>query len=154
MSDGAPNGYSIVTFDGKKASFEYKAARKPADYQMEIDAPDEIAAADAEKTEVVVNVFAGSERSTVEMRVDGAGEWAAMERTIRVDPKYARMKEAEKSLGKAIRGLPMKDPDKSTHIWRALLPNIRTPGAHRIEVRTTDVFGQTYVTHRAFRVVI
>ena len=40
MSDGAPNGYSIVTFDGNEYSIRFKAARRPADHQMNIYAPE------------------------------------------------------------------------------------------------------------------
>ena len=29
MRDGAPNGYSIITFDGAKATFDFKASRFP-----------------------------------------------------------------------------------------------------------------------------
>jgi 3',5'-cyclic AMP phosphodiesterase CpdA len=45
MSDGGPNGYSMVTFDGRKYDIEFKPARRPADHQMNIHAPEEIAAA-------------------------------------------------------------------------------------------------------------
>ena len=47
------------------------------------DAADEGAAA----TEVLVNVFAGSERSRVEMRL-GGGPWRTMQRTPRADPLF------------------------------------------------------------------
>src|SRR5690606_24780326 len=50
MADGAPNGYTIVTFDGPTYAMRFKAARRPADHQMTIFAPDEIAAADLAST--------------------------------------------------------------------------------------------------------
>lgn len=40
MSDGGPNGYSIMEFDGKNYSFEFRAAGRPASYQMNIYAPE------------------------------------------------------------------------------------------------------------------
>ena len=77
MRDGAPNGYSIITFDGAKATFDFKASRFPANHQLRIHAPVALAAADVAKTSVYVNVFAGSEKSTVKLRVNG-GKWTPL----------------------------------------------------------------------------
>lgn len=68
MSDGAPNGYSVVTFDGTRYSVRYKAARRPDSYQMDIKAPD-VVVDDGKVAKISVNVFGGSERSTVDMQV-------------------------------------------------------------------------------------
>ncbi|MEZ6066937.1 MAG: calcineurin-like phosphoesterase family protein [Planctomycetaceae bacterium] len=38
MKDGAPNGYSIISFDGVEYRLDYRAAGRSPDYQMEIDA--------------------------------------------------------------------------------------------------------------------
>ena len=40
MADGAPKGYSLITFDGNQYSIRYKASRRPVDYQMNIFAPE------------------------------------------------------------------------------------------------------------------
>jgi hypothetical protein len=98
MRDGAPNGYSIITFDGDRYSIEFRPARRPADYQMNIYAPDEIEQAKAGDTEVLVNVFAGSERSKVEMRVGNDGPWTAMQKIVAKDPCYVAVKNAEEAL--------------------------------------------------------
>jgi hypothetical protein len=135
MADGTPNGWWTVTFDGNACSIVFKAARRPADYQMNVYAPEEIAAANVANTEILVNVFAGSERSTVEMHV-GKGPWIKMEKVSREDPAIA-------ALGYA---------SKCTHMWQANLPPGLTPGTHLIEVRTTDMFGQTYTGRRLIRV--
>lgn len=152
MRDGAPNGYSIMSFDGNRYSIEFKAARRPADDQMSIDAPEQIPARDTAKTEVLVNVFAGSERSRVEMRIDGAGDWITMQRVEREDPYYARLKAAEKE------PIPPRGPRlpaiiKSPHLWAANLPANVPPGSHLIHVRTTDMFGHTYTGQRVIRVL-
>jgi DNA repair exonuclease SbcCD nuclease subunit len=39
MNDGAPNGYSVITFDGNTYSVRFKAARRPENYQMNIYMP-------------------------------------------------------------------------------------------------------------------
>lgn len=150
MNDGAPNGYSILTFDGQKYSIRYKAARRPADYQMNIYAPEVVNSADA-AAEVLVNVFAGSPRSKVEMRLGEDGTWTPMERVPRPDPAYMRLKELEAGPNPPP-GRRLPAPRLSPHIWRATLPSSLPPGAQKIEVRTTDIFGQTYTAYRVIRV--
>lgn len=152
MSDGTPNGYSIVTFDGNRYSVRYKVARRPADYQMNIYAPDVVKAAAASTQEVLVNVFAGTDKSRVEMRL-GGGPWIAMEKTAREDPAYMQMKKAEagwppERLRRS--GLPAAIP--SPHMWRAMLPANPAAGTHVLTVRTTDMFGQTWTAHRVLTV--
>lgn len=151
MADGAPNGYSIVTFDKHAYSVRFKAARRPAEHQMTIFAPEVIAAADATATEVVVNVFAGSEKSTVELRLGESGEWVAMTQTMMKDPYYLAMKELEPKLPEEA-GRKLPNPADSHHIWTGKLPAGAGAGVHLIHVRTTDMFGQTYTDQRSIRV--
>jgi hypothetical protein len=155
MRDGAPNGYSTITFDGHRYSIEFKAARRPTNHQMNIYAPEEIAAADAPKTEVLVNVFAGSEKSTVEMRLGETGEWIKMERVAVEDPAYVATKKLETQIAAVLKPLPwleLPNAIKSPHIWRATLPANPPKGTPTIYVRTTDMFGQTYTDQRVIRI--
>lgn len=151
MRDGAPNGYTIITFDGHRYDMTYKAARRPADEQMSIWAPETVAPADASKVEVVVNVYAGSSRSTVEMRV-GEAPWGKLAHVSRPDAYFAEMKALEKS-STPPPGRKLPDAIPSPHIWVGKLPEGLAPGTHRIEVRTTDMFGKTYESSRLIRVV-
>ncbi|MGE0000824.1 MAG: calcineurin-like phosphoesterase C-terminal domain-containing protein [Fimbriimonadaceae bacterium] len=146
MRDGAPPGYSVFTFDGSDYRIEFRAAGRPADYQMNITAPD----AASEGFEFFVNVFGGSERSTVEYSFAGS-EWAPMERTVEADPGYVELVAREGEVAAPFRKLPAAE--KSTHLWKARLELTVEPGTHPLHVRTTDMFGQTYVTSRAIRVV-
>ena len=151
MNDGAPNGYAIATFDVTSYSIEYKAARRPADYQMNIYLPDEILAADTEKTEVLVNVFAGSEKSNVEMRVDD-GKWSPLKQTRTIDPFCLRMYQDNQFNEKEALGYRFDEPSETSHMWKGSLPGLQ-PGAHAIEVRTRDMFGHTYSARKAIRVL-
>jgi len=150
MRDGAPNGYSIITFDGTSYSVRFKAARRPDDHQMTIFAPDEIRADEIAETEVIANVFAGSQRSTVEMRVGDKGPWQPMTLVNRVDPYYIMLKAQETQLQNVERPLPA--PRKSTHLWSASLPVDTQPGMQIIHVRTTDMFDQTYTGQRIIHI--
>jgi len=149
MGDGTPNGYSVMTFDGISYSIRFKAARKPDNYQMNIYAPDSVESTKTGATEMLVNVFAGSERSKVEMRF-GEGDWINMELVSVTDPACTETKNFETSLGPYEREL--SDPCKSTHIWKANLPKDVAPGTYLIQVRTTDMFGQTYKACRVINV--
>lgn len=169
MRDGAPNGYSILTFDGHDYDIEFRPASRPRSYQMNIDAPEEVEAAAAGGVEVLVNVFAGSEESTVEMRVGESAAWTPLERVAVEDPFYAATKDREDALlaaamaAREARGekpgrvtelpfIPLPEVVKSPHIWRGRLPEGLPPGTHLIEVRTTDRFGKTYADRRSIRV--
>ncbi len=162
MSDGGPNGYSIITFDGHNYSIEYRAARRPADHQMNIFAPDEVAADATGDTEVLVNVFAGSERSKTEIRFAANEPWRVMERVVRNDPYFKQLKRRETALseqlpasekGANLPWLPLPRPHATEHLWRATLPTDMPVGIATIQVRTTDLFGQTYQDQRSIRVV-
>ncbi len=151
MRDGAPNGYTIATFEGNQFRLRFKAARRPADHQMSIWAPEAVTSADAATTDVLVNVFAGTERSTVEMRFGESGAWRPLERRPGHDPYFSALKALEK--GKTPPpGRKLPDLIASPHIWAAPLPANPPPGSHFIHVRTTDLFGQTYEACRVIRI--
>lgn len=153
MRGGAPNGYSVFSFDGHEYSIEFRAAGAPAGYQMNIYAPEETALADAESTPVLANVFGGSEQSIVEIRVDD-GDWLVMLKVDKPDPEYAETYERDKVQQRPYRGLPA--PIRSRHLWEVSLGALfgDTPpsvGTHMIEVRTVDMFGQIYISQRVLR---
>lgn len=148
MRDGAPHGYSVFSFDGNQYTIEFRAARRPADYQMNIIAVDVIEAGAVDLT-FHANVFGGSERSKVEFSFAG-GPWTAMERTIAPDPWYVQLAARDKDLKPPYR--PLSGAANSTHLWKGRVVGRHTPGTYALHVRTTDMFGQTYVASRAIRV--
>jgi hypothetical protein len=175
MSDGTPNGYSIITFDGNRYDVTYKVARRPADYQMNIWAPEAVPASDT-AAEVVVNVFAGTEHDRVEMRVDGTEAWMPLAHAPGVDPYiqeiWARQlrlythvaqkggaETVDENLLKATarelqdlvgRGVPQ--PKDTKHLWRGTLPAGLPAGYHLLQVRTVDRYGKEHAGRRVFRV--
>ncbi len=152
QSDGVPNGYSIVTIQGNQYKIRFKAARRPAGFQMLIHLPEEIRQAETDTTEVVVNVFAGSPESRTAMRLNGEGEWITMSQTERECPFYLVVHALDTELPESA-GLKLPNPNVTAHIWVANLPANIPEGVHRVDVQTTDMFGQTYLDHRLFRVV-
>lgn len=149
MRDGAPNGYSIFTFDGHSYSIEYRAARRPSDYQMNIYAPEAVSPAEAHRTLITANVFGGSEKSIVELSL-GDNAWQKMNKVSKVDPRYEESYKRDATLKTPYRPLP--GPEKSTHIWEGTLPRNPKPGTYRLQVRTTDMFGHKYTGSRVIRI--
>jgi hypothetical protein len=151
MADGAPNGYSIITFDGTDYVLDYKAAGRPKSYQMQIHAPEAVAADRPQPAEVLVNVFNGSEKSRVEMRVGRNRTWTPLELRRAIDPAFQATYERDTALADN----PWTDlpaPKSSTHLWQGALPGDLPVGAHLIEIRTTDMHGRTYEGRRVLRV--
>lgn len=150
MGDGAPNGHLRFRFDGNSYSFEFRAAARPAEHQMAIHAPHAAPAGTA--ATVHANVFAGSERSVVELRLGGEGPWLPMLRVEAPDPLYAEARAREEALApRPGRSLP--EPYPSSHLWRAELPLDVEPGVRAIEVRTVDAFGSSHADRRLIRVL-
>ncbi|MEO1999747.1 MAG: calcineurin-like phosphoesterase C-terminal domain-containing protein, partial [Planctomycetaceae bacterium] len=151
MADGAPNGYSIMSFDGQKYALDFRAAGRSADYQMQIHAPELIRRSQASDTDVYVNVFNGSERSVVEMRLGHKQGWQKMERTVAIDPAFKTVVDNEAAVkDKTWRALP--NPKPSTHLWRARLPEQLDSGTHLIEIRATDWQQKRHTAQRVIRV--
>lgn len=153
MRDGAPNGYSILSFDGTKYKLDFKAAGYPADYQMRIHAPDSVAIADLTDTAVYANVFNGSERSKVELQIGDAGEWVAMEQAREVDPNYKAIFDREAAaLAKKATWRKLSNPIPSSHLWKTTLPAQLASGTHVLRVRATDQRGREYSAERTIKV--
>lgn len=151
MRDGAPNGYTIITFDGKKAAVDFKAARSPADYQMNIFAPDSVKKETVSETVIYANVFGGSERSRVEMAFDERGPWIPMKKVLEPDPFFSKLKATERDYPLPGRKLPAIIP--SPHLWKANLPNGLGAGTQTIIVREIDLIGRTHWGRRVITVI-
>jgi hypothetical protein len=150
MTDGSPNGYTVLSVDGNDYSFRYKAARRPADYQMTITAPEKVSAAQAAEANIVVNVFAASQRATVEMRLGEDGAWTPMTRQRRVDPYVEAFYNREKAIDpeQATWGYPQE----SNHLWVARLPANPPAGMTVLYVRVVDRFGAMHTGRRLIRI--
>ncbi len=152
MRDGAPNGYAIVDFNGRRATLTFKAAGLPASKQMNVILPGNLTVASAPTNLVYVNVFNGSERSVVEYRIDGRGPWVALEKVMENDPSYVVRKKAEEANPPAIPPYrKMGEPILSPHLWKGTLPALKA-GEHQLEVRTKDYQRRRYREVHGFTV--
>lgn len=162
MRDGSPNGYSIVTFEGTDYSIRFKAARRPADHQIWIHAPEAVET--GQRAAIYANVFAGSERSQVHLRIrdrptptalpardSQLGRWTPMTLTREPDPAFLALRERENA-ALAEDEKPLPHPNPSPHLWRLERDFELAPGRYWLEVRSIDMFGQEDRALRALRV--
>ena len=155
MSDGGPNGYSIMEFDGQNYMLEMRAASRSADYQMNLYAPESVAQEDVEKTTLIANIFNGSSKTQVSFRVVNQhgkfGNWYPMDATTMIDPAFAEEKKREEAVpDRPWSLLPAAHP--TPHIWKSRLPADIPAGTHVLEVRATNLIGKQVTGRRILRV--
>lgn len=152
MRDGVPNGYASILFSENKAEIRYKAARRPADFQMSVYSPDSVESANAGDVTVFANVFNGWERSKVQMSLNGSDEWVDLEQTLEDrDPFLQAAFEREPESPQA----PWRrasSPIPTYHLWKGKLPAGLPVGIHQITVRATDVNGTWQKAERIIRI--
>ncbi|MCC5908258.1 MAG: calcineurin-like phosphoesterase family protein [Balneolaceae bacterium] len=141
QQDGVPKGYHLFHFNGSSYSELYKAAGKPWDYQMRIESPGGgITREELGETDLMVNVFNGSERSEVRYRVN-EGDWVEMERQeIAYSPFFTELYADYQ-----------QNATPTNHIWSAPLPDL-PEGSHRITAWTRDMYGQEFTQTKVVEV--
>lgn len=149
MSDGAPNGYSVLSFDGNKYSLEFVGAGNDRGRQMRIHLSDEVSA--KQKTRFHVNVFDGSSRSKVAFSLNGV-DWTECQQVAEPDPLFQSLWDAEQTQQPPPK-LKLTKPTISSHLWAGELPVGLSPGTHLLRIRTEDMHGKQYTDERSFRVV-
>ena len=149
MSDGAPNGYSVLSFDERGYQINFKAAG--SDEQMGIRIDDIIPLNKAADYEVAVNVYNGSDKTKVRMSVDSISDWLPMEKRKEVDPWLKKLSEAEKGITPAIEP-QLSTPSPSPHLWFGKLPGNLEQGLYLLKVEATDMHGQVFASRQTFRI--
>ncbi len=165
--DGTPNGYHVLEVDGVDMTVRFKAAGQPEDFQMRIVFDvhhggggvdgmrdfrpgelldgrmnvDQVPAA-----AVYVNLFDGGPNSTVEFSI-GGGEVIEMRRVLLIDPWINEV---------LIRNPDTKktwvQPQASSHLWTADLPDALRPGVYTLSVRAIDEFGREHHAHQVVEI--
>lgn len=154
MTDGAPNGFSTISFDGTDYRIDFHAAGRSANYQMALHAPDVVKSAESAKSSLFANVFNGSEKTVVEMRIGNAGIWLPMKHVREVDPKLQSVYDREANVLSKDKTLfrQLSKPKPSTHLWRLNFPAELRAGTHMIFVRARDTKNREYRGNRVLRV--
>jgi len=151
MADGAPNGYSIMSFDGTDYSLEFFASGRSKDYQMLVQCPEVVTSEASGETDLYANVFNANDKSVVQFRMSEDSPWLSMEKVFENDPNYIRVFELQESLGKTPWST-VPGPRKSTHLWKAKLPSDLKAGTHLIQVHAENSDGTKSDGYRVLRV--
>jgi len=165
--DGSPRGFYLMEVDGTDATVRFQATGKPADHQMRITLDPGFPRSSIDirrdyrhgellgnrfdmsqlfSTRVLVNLFEGGPRSTVEFQI-GDAPATKMHRVVRTDPFVEEVFQREADTMKS-----WVEAEPTTHIWEAPLPEGLQPGAHTITVRATDEYGRLHTEHKVFEI--
>ena len=165
--DGTPNGYHILEVDGTEAEVRFKAAGKPADHQMRVMfdvahhthnahiygdhemgelLDGEMAANELPAASLLVNLFDGGPRSSVEFKV-GDGGWRDMRHVRQIDLHVNELFQRNPDSVK-----PWVEAEPSSHVWKADLPDQLSAGTYTVTVRASDAFGRTHHAHKVLEV--
>ncbi len=154
MADGAPNGYSIISFDGHNYRLRFKAAGRPADYQMQIHAPNAVQKSSESAVEVTANIFNGSKDTKVQLCIN-RNEAMDMQQIIAIDPFYERIERDERERLAKLKEqaesgerpwIALPKPKDSSHLWRTSLAIADLePGVHVLRV-TAQIDDEQVVT--------
>ena len=167
QTDGAPNGFHILSVDGTDYTTTLVPAHDPARGQMRIMLDSQLHGASKEvirdypagtllagpiaaerlgSTRLVVNLFDGGPRSKVEASIGGSS-YAALSKVERLDPFVVEVYERNRDSKK-----PWVEAGQSSHIWQMPLPPGLEPGTHRVAVRATDEYGHARVASMVLEV--
>lgn len=137
MSDGTPNCYTILHINKNECKLSWKAARRPADFQMHIDVPEFVLADSTMNIKVIANIFNALPSAEVKMKIGPYGNWYPMERNPVQDPYRIRAQELDKQLGN-VPWRPLGNTGASEHIWTAEPKLKLDPGVYVIYVKAVD----------------
>ena len=152
MRDGTPKGYAFIHFKGNQYNINYKVAGKPDNYQMEIFHPKVVAKAKRNKSNLYVNFFMGKKGDLVEYRIN-QGKWTVMKHDNVQDPSYETAVYEWDLTTELFPGRRGSNAVESTHIWTGKIPANLEEGMHTIEVKVTDMFGNTHSDKSSYRIV-
>jgi hypothetical protein len=141
--DGSPRGYYLMSIDGTEVKVRFQATGRQTDYQMRITLDpgfprpgvdtrrdyrhgellgNRFEMSQLYSTRVLVNLFEGGPRSTVEFQI-GGGPTTEMHRVVRTDPFVEELFQREGDTMKS-----WVEPLPTTHMWQA-------PPARRVAAR-------------------
>jgi hypothetical protein len=144
MRDGTPQGYNILHFKGNSYAYDYKVVAQAEDYKMRIYGPKKVPRNQRFfKGEVYVNFFQGSEKDTVQYRVND-GEWRTMPYFIEQDPHISTMRYTWDHAETLPKGSRPSNPVNCYHLWKARVPTNVPAGTNTIHIRVKDKLGRIF----------
>lgn len=147
MGCGAPRGYFEINFNKEKYKIKYKGVGLPGNKQFSIwqgaynGSP---LAVLSNSSDLYVNVFSGSERTRVSLKLSDNTN-IVLKREFIMDPFVNYIKQSQKeglSPDKNSKKAPYLSR-KSPHIWKAVLPSTLKKGYHKVQITIADPMFKT-----------
>jgi len=152
MRDGTPQGYVFLKVKGNQYELDYKVIGMPDDYKMSIYHAKKVPYKTASSTYYVyANIFMANSTDKVEYKIDN-GEWKRMNSVNEVDPAYVRYVQDWDYLDTIVSGRRPSEPVICQHLFKARLPVNLPIGVHKIEIRTNDMFGRTFLQTSVYNI--
>lgn len=152
MRDGTPKGYGLLQVQGSQYKLQYKVAGQPADYQIKVFNPKVLKKDQRTSAHIFANFFVGYRNDKLQYRVD-SGTWKQMDYVEAVDPDYqVRLLQYDLS-ATLLEGRRSSNPEPCTHLWHSTIPTGLAVGTHTIDIKATDLFGQTYTQTSSYKIV-
>jgi hypothetical protein len=95
---------------------------------------------------LLVNLFDGGPRSSVEFKVAG-DSWRDMRHVRQMD---LHVNELFKRNPDSVK--PWVEAETSSHVWKADLPDQLSAGTYTVTVRASDEFGRTHHAHKVLEI--
>lgn len=150
--DGSPKGYALVHFSGAS---DYKIEVLPLDFGGEchygIDLPQVLATDELPSTSAQINVFAGSAKTRVQVRVDDRS-WTDCPQIHGRDRRFIKLRQRSLAHPDAGFGV-LSHPLAMDHLWEFNLPTDLPIGWHELHVCIVGDFGDVIEGKHNFWVV-
>ncbi|MCM4166764.1 3',5'-cyclic adenosine monophosphate phosphodiesterase CpdA [Arenibacter antarcticus] len=142
MNCGTPRGYFEIDFDKESYTIKYKGVGLPKEQQLSVWAGEyngEPSSFLSESNEFYVNIFSGSDRTSVAMKFQQA-PIQYLEKVTEMDPFVAYIRRSQKDQ-KSPDGQSKSSPylkKHSRHLWKGKLPKNTVPGIYKVEILVQD----------------
>jgi len=141
MKDGTPPGYGILHVNRTDYRLEYRVPGRPPEHQLNLVSPRHVVARERDQA-IQVNVFNGSERTEVAIRIrPGSDQWVPLQYAPGIDAEYAGRVWQRDVSEVPLAGTRLPPSTESLHLWQGSLPRSLPVGSYEIEVRARDEWG-------------
>ena len=145
--DGSPNGYYRFTFEGNRYGYEFIPANHRPDFQMRLTlSKDELIFGELQDAYLFINIFTATSYARVKVTFDDENGGTA-ENYTDIDPF---MKETHHLRYNFDNWQPKLE--KTSHLWKFLLPENLSPGIHRVRVEAEDRNGNSYSGYKLIEI--
>lgn len=158
MADGTPNGYAVIDFKPDGYHVHYHAAGEEKNQTIRLMGPGIVPKGSYPNAWLYANVFNGSEKTEVQVRVDG-GEWQLMQHSKEADPwaQWLYVNHLAEDSVEADSTHPSTDrpspPVASTHLWKFRVPTDLDIGSHTLEVKAVDPWGGEWQARKVYNII-